>query len=398
MNQPLHVPQHVLRKSRIYSILDEICQDLDLSTTQSEAAQTSYETAGAWLSAASNPLLQRIDVYPHGSTGLGTTTRPLGREDFDVDVICLVRDFPANRPPAELKKLVGDRLRENVRYAGMLEEKKRCWRLNFKREFHLDISPTIPNAACANGGELVPDKSLREFKPTNPKGYRRLFERRAALKPRLRIEKAFAMDRSRASVEPFPVHGSAEGILCRIVQLLKRHRDVYFFNVTEDVAPISIIITTIAAQAYEYCVSAFVFDSELDVVIATIRMMPHYIERPFINGRSLYVIANETTIGENFAERWNTEPARATAFYAWHAKALADFQAIADLEGIDALTKALADSLGSNVVHRVMAARTTAISNARAAQQLFVAPVTGLTLTGSAAATPVLKNTYFGDG
>ena len=52
-------------------------------------------------------------------------------------------------------------------------------------------------------------------------------------------------------------------------------------------------------------------------------------------------MANETTIGENFAERWNTEPARVPAFYGWHAKALADFEAVAQLEGLDVITKRL---------------------------------------------------------
>ncbi len=77
----------------------------------------------------------------YGSAGLGTTVRPLGREDFDVDTIYKVLLFLASGAPAELKKIVGDRLKENARYAGMLEEKKRCWRLNYAREYHLDISP-----------------------------------------------------------------------------------------------------------------------------------------------------------------------------------------------------------------------------------------------------------------
>ncbi|WP_258119996.1 hypothetical protein [Mesorhizobium onobrychidis] len=194
----------------------------------------------------------------------------------------------------------------------MLEEKKRCWRLNYAREFHLDVTPTIVNPSCNNGGELVPDKSLSEFKP-NPKGYWALFEKRALMRPRLKVQKAIAADRQ-ANIEPFPVHIRVKGILRQTVQLLKRHRDIYFFDIEADIAPISIVITTLAAQAYEYCVNTFTFDSALDVVIATIRMMPHFIDRPFVNGQRMYVVANETTIGENFAERWNKEPARATAF------------------------------------------------------------------------------------
>ena len=399
MNQMFTAPPQthlLLRKAEVYSLLDQICQALELTAAQLEAARTSYEAVAEWLSGSDNPLLKWIDIYAHGSTGLGTTVKPIGREDFDVDLICKMLRFTADRPPAELKRIVGDRLKENARYAAMLEEKKRCWRLNYAREYHLDISPTINNAKCANGGELVPDKKLREFKPTNPKGYKALFERRAALIPTLRMQKALAAE-DRAAVEPFPVHGTAKGILRRTVQILKRHRDVHFLEVVEEIAPISIIITTLAAQSYEYCVKSFVFDSELDVLIATIRLMPHFIDKPVVNGRRIYVVANETTVGENFAERWNTEPARAAAFYEWHAKALADFEALPDLQGIDVIGKSLEGSLGSSVVRKVIDARTDSISQARTAKKLYVAPTVGLTLSSAANATPVRSNTFFGD-
>ena len=399
MNQMFTAPPQahlLLRKAEIYSLLDQICQALELTAAQLEAARTSYEAVAEWLSESDNPLLKWIDIYAHGSTGLGTTVKPIGREDFDVDLICKVLRFTADRPPAELKRIVGDRLKENERYAGMLEEKKRCWRLNYAREYHLDISPTIINANCGNGGELVPDKKLREFKPTNPKGYRALFERRAALMPTLRTQKALAAE-DRAAVEPFPVYGTAKGILRRTVQILKRHRDVHFLKVIEEIAPISIIITTLAAQSYEYCVKSFIFDSELDVLIATIRLMPHFIDRPVVNGQRIYVVANETTVGENFAERWNTEPARVAAFYEWHAKALADFEALPDLQGIDVIGSNLEGSLGSSVVRKIIDARTESISQARTAKKLYVAPTVGLTLSSAANATPVRSNTFFGD-
>lgn len=399
MNQMFTAPSQahlLLRKAEIYSLLDRICQALELTAAQLEAARTSYEAVAEWLSESDNPLLKWIDIYAHGSTGLGTTVKPIGREDFDVDLICKVLRFTADRPPAELKRIVGDRLKENARYAAMLEEKKRCWRLNYAREYHLDISPTIINANCGNGGELVPDKKLREFKPTNPKGYKALFERRAALMPTLRTQKVLAAE-DRAAVEPFPVYGAAKGILRRTVQILKRHRDVHFLEVVEEIAPISIIITTLAAQSYEYCVKSFVFDSELDVLIATVRLMPHFIDKPVVNGRRIYVVANETTVGENFAERWNTEPARVAAFYEWHAKALADFEALPDLQGIDIIGKSLESSLGSSVVRKVMDARTESISQARTAKKLYVAPTVGLTLSNTANATPVRSNTFFGD-
>lgn len=399
MNQmTMKTPQSpvFLKKTEIYTILDEICRDLELTETQYEAARTSYEAVSAWLSDSDDPFLQYLDVYAHGSAGLGTTVKPLGREDFDVDLICLVYGFSAQRDPAELKRIIGKRLRENARYASMLEEKKRCWRLNYAREFHLDIAPTVLNPACQNGGILVPDKKLREWKPTNPKGYKALFEKRASLRPKLRMLKTFAAE-DRANIEPFPAQSSAKGILRQTVQLLKRHRDIAFFDVEEEIAPISIIITTLAARSYEHCVLNYIFDTELDVLVDTIRMMPHFIEKPFVNGRRLYVVPNETTNGENFADRWNSEPQRVKAFYDWHESALADFESLRSLEGIDLLTRGLEKSLGEKVVRRVMNARTETVSAARASKSLFVAPAVGLTLSSSAQATPVPRNTFFGD-
>jgi len=144
-------PDYVLRrKGEAYTILDEICQELELSEAQYEAAKTSYEAVADWLGKSTHPTLRMLSLYAHGSTALGTTVRPLAREDFDVDLICLVLGLTGDMPPAELKKLIGDRLREHGQYAAMLEEKKRCWRLNYAREFHIDISPTIPNQHCNN--------------------------------------------------------------------------------------------------------------------------------------------------------------------------------------------------------------------------------------------------------
>jgi Second Messenger Oligonucleotide or Dinucleotide Synthetase domain len=386
----------LFRKEEIYAILEEICQDLELTPSQFEAARKSYEEVGAWLSASANPLLNWIEVYAHGSIGLGTTVKPIGRKDFDADVICLVTNFRSSESPAELKRMVGDRLRENEKYARMLEEKKRCWRLNYEKAFHLDISPTIPNRHCTNGGELVPDKKLREFKPTNPKGFKIWFDEKSKLQARFKIRKALSTE-SQANVEPFPSQKAIKGVLRRTVQLLKRHRDIHFENVKEDIAPISIIITTLASKSYEFCIGQFVFDSPLDLLIAVVRMMPHFIERPFIGGKKIYVVPNDTTQGENFADRWNSEPERAQAFYSWHDKVLSDFEKLSTLQGIDLMSTSMSKSLGESVVKRVMSARTASVSQARSVGKLFVAPIIGLSTKSAFGATPVPKNTHFGD-
>lgn len=257
----------LMRKTATWEILEEICEDLEPTDTQYEESKTSYETVAGWLSASDNPILKHLSLYAHGSSALGTTIRPIGREDFDLDTICRVYGLTDTASPSVLKQIIGNRLREHALYRTMLEEKKRCWRLNYERAFHLDISPTILNPRCSNGGELVPDKSLKTWKPTNPQGYKALFERRCQLQPRLKFTKSIAGDSGiRADIEAFPNRKKRKGILRRIVQLLKRHRDIMFQHVAADIAPISIIVTTLAAQSYEFCVSKFNFESELDVL------------------------------------------------------------------------------------------------------------------------------------
>ncbi|MDA8587205.1 nucleotidyltransferase [Rhodobacteraceae bacterium] len=385
------------RRAEIYKFLEEICQDLDLLGEQTMRAKRAYEAVAEWLAGSLHPLLSNIDVYPQGSTALGTAVRPLGRDEFDVDLICLILKGHAGMAPEDIKKIIGDRLREHATYAKMLVEKKRCWRLDYAGDFHLDLSGTIRNIQCVNGGELVTDKKLHGWHPTHPKGYRQLFEKRAQLMPRMRRMFAKTQMRDQASIEPFPDPSIPKGVLRRVVQLLKRHRDNHFLNVKEDIAPISIIITTLAMRSYDHCVGMYEFDDELDVLISTIRMMPHFIDKSSRDGRQYYAVWNETTQGENFADRWNLEPQRAAAFYAWHGKALSDFQAMRDAEGLDGVTKTAKSNFGDKVVTRVMDARTNKISAARKSSSLLVAPAIGLTTKASAAAQTVRKNTFFGD-
>ena len=105
-------------------------------------------------------------------------------------------------------------------------------------------------------------------------------------------------------------------------------------------------------------------------MIDVIRLMPHFIDRPVVHGRVIYSVPNETTQGENFAERWNSEPQRAKAFFDWHARALRDLELLASLEGQDVISKSLSSSLGDGLVRKVMNARTDTISSARAGETI----------------------------
>ena len=286
---------NVSKKAELYELLRQVCVELDITETQYDQAKSAYDAVSEWLSASDSVLFKDATIYVHGSSALNTITKPISGDEFDVDLICFFPALSKNVEASFVKKLLGDRLREHERYAKILEEKKRCWRLNYAGVFHADIAPTIPNAACTNEGELVPDKLARDWKPTHPRGYRRLFDQRAALRPRIKIAVASEAYDFRAAIVPFPSPGGARGVLRRTVQLLKRHRDISFENVEADIKPISIIITTLAARSYEYVVNLRTYDTEFDVLLATVMLMPHFIERRVSNGKEQYVVENETT-------------------------------------------------------------------------------------------------------
>jgi Second Messenger Oligonucleotide or Dinucleotide Synthetase domain len=182
-------PMLQARRTQIVEVLETVCESLELSTSQFALAKQRYEGVGACLAGADHPMLRVIAIYLQGSTALRTTVRPIGVSEHDVDLVAHVRNPDVEISPAALKKAISDCLRANGNYAPLLEEMPRCWRLSYANEFHMDITPSIPNPNCRFGGELVPDKTLKVWKASNPKGYKRLFEERSKLAPVIRLRK-----------------------------------------------------------------------------------------------------------------------------------------------------------------------------------------------------------------
>jgi hypothetical protein len=385
----------LLRKAQVVGILELVCQALELTASQYDLAKSRYESVGSWLAESANALLATATIYPQGSVALGTTVKPLARDEHDVDLICFVRGLDVNLPPAALKYAIGQRLRENAHYRDRLEEMARCWRLKYQNDFHLDITPSIKNPNCPSDGELVPDKKVNQWKPSNPRGYQRWFQEFAQLQPRIHLARDTLAEGVRAELQPFPEPTRLKGILRRAVQLVKRHRDIHFQKLDLDLRPISIILTTLAAKSYARCVAASEYESELDVLNDVVRLMPMFIEERVVQGRKQWFVWNETTAGENFAEKWNKAPRLAEAFFEWHARASADMSELIGIVGLDRLTKNLRESFGDTPVAKVMREVTDQVSHARRDGRLSVAASVGLSV-GAGIATGVRANTFFG--
>lgn len=389
-----------LRRSQLLELIEQACQYLEPSTYQRDLARQRYEGVGDWLARSDDWLLAAVEIRLQGSIAIGTAVKPIGANEFDVDLVAHVPETDVALSPALLKQRIGDRLRSNGKYAPLLKEMPRCWRLDYANEFHLDITPSIPNPECRFGGELVPDKMLKAWKASNPLGYRRKFERRAALVPRIRsvFGKAYDSAKADGQVEPYPEEKRLKGILRRIVQIAKRHRDVHFIDDDQGRAPLSIIITTLASRAYEACVGNFEYDHELDLIVDVLRRMPLMLQTGAVAGSVVWYLWNQTTAGENFCEKWNKYPERAVAFFEWHDKIVADVERLAAARGLDQVRRLLGDIFGTAPANNAMDSLTERVDAARASSRLSVTRSAGLVVGAVASATPVRANTFFGDG
>lgn len=388
-----------LKKQMIVGLLDEVCQQIEITDTQFQTARVSYEAVGAWLTDSASEFLKTAQIYPQGSIALGTAIKPLTANEFDVDLVCHLPNVRNSSNAKAVKNLVGDRLKAHGTYSAMLEEKQRCWRLNYANEFHLDITPSIANPLCHQDGELVPDKALTLWKPTNPKGYVGKFRQYASLLPRFYFaETNFAAAASK-SIEPLPVPTMSKPILKRIVQLLKRHRDNIFFGTSRaSLAPISVIVTTLASWAYAKCATPAIHNDEFDFITAVIRAMPSFIRVENTPEGHRYFIVNETTTGENFADKWNSDPRLPEAFNGWHADLVSSIESLLLVEGMDQFADVLSRKFGAKKdgVRSTFVRHVNQIGQARLNGALSVAPTAGLIVSPSLGSVALPKNTFFG--
>lgn len=372
-------------------ILELLCQNMELTPTQYRDAETKYKAVSNWLAESDDPRLASGLIFPQGSMRLGTTVKPLGRDEFDIDLVAQL-GYAQNDSPNEVYIAVGNRLRANATYKELLEPKNRCWRLNYAESsgLHMDITPAIHNASCTNGGLLVPDRKLSDWSPSNPAGYADWFEERAKLQPTMLFVETVTL---RADVAPLPEQIKLKGPLKRIVQLCKRHRDLMFAHDTHGNAPISIIMTTLAAHAYEQLTRTNRFNNEYELVAAVIKAMPDFIEIDESSGQRTYVICNPSTDGENFAERWNNHPERARAFYRWHGRMMADLDKLMETHGVDGVVRYLGEHItGTRDAGKVANLVTERVTAARE-KGLLKSGAIGLGLTTG---RTVQGNTFFG--
>lgn len=365
------------------TLLLNVAEELDIPGELVDRAIREYEAVGDWLCASGSALLPFEPlIYPQGSFRLGTSTRSLtGKEDYDIDLVCVLHMTKEQSSQAELKNRIGTRLKSHPSYRHVLKEGSRCWTLDPTDPFHMDILPAIPDPDGLPASILITDKDLFYWQHSNPIGYADWFK--LQMLERFNEKRQVIAKAINASVEDVPMW-RVKTTLQRVIQLLKRHRDLYFQN-DQNRKPISIIITTLAAKAYDN--NPNLHEALFDMVVG---MKDHIESRD-----GVYWVPNPVNPAENFADKWAKYPARATKFFAWLERVESDLNVFAKASGIDGVAGSLAPGFGAKLVNQAVGRLGETAREQRDAGKLFVTGATGA-LSG-AHGQKIEKHNFFGE-
>jgi hypothetical protein len=329
-------------KQKLAEVLVKTASALDIPDHVYEDAVVKYEGVGAWLAADDSEIKQFTpEIYPQGSFRLGTVVRPIADYEYDIDLVCLLKMRKEDTTQKNLKKIVGDRLKQHDFLKQILTPSRRCWLLDYPLEqnrpaFHMDVLPAVPNLDRLPDGILLTDTELTQWQKSNPKRYAEWFYERIKV---ILMEKRAAVAKAiRASVEEVP-EWQVKTPLQIAIQVLKRHRDIHFQSEAES-RPASIIVTTLAAQSYRN--QPDIYDAFIDIA----RDMPRFIENR--NGR--WWVANPVEPDENFADRWNEHPERRVSFVRWLSKVQSDFSQLAGRQTLNEAVSVLSPLIGASIM------------------------------------------------
>jgi len=392
---------------QLFRMLEKVSKNLDISPSIHKDAEEKYKAVGEWLAEGEYCLIDKKiclkdgDIYAQGSIQIGTVVRPIGQEEFDIDLVFYTPNISTDDiSPEKLKELIGDRLKsENLIYDNTkVTSTNRGWCIKFDKKFHLDITPSLDKMdEPDNNSELVADKKLETYMPSNPKDYTTWFDNISLTIPIIEsTQRLFKSDifmdglsmtmEDSATVHILPKHEETKLLLQRFIQIFKRHRsEQYKDRGDKKHKPSSIIITTLATNSYLYCIENFSYENEYDFMLDVLKNMPKFIT----TRRNEYWIENPTIKSENFAEKWNDKPIRKEHFYAWHDSCMKFFNKFHPDMGQDILFESLVDGFGKDA---------TQIIRDEYIQELSDSRKKGLLSTAIASTPTIVKpNTFFGE-
>lgn len=389
----------------IETFLEALRKELEVPDHRYEQAERSYTSLGDWLHREASTIRQYDpQVYCQGSFRLGTAIRPhTDAEEYDVDSVVELRLLTKrDKTQQQLKAMLGVEIQSYHDAMAMVKpvrEGNRCWILDYAdgAQFHMDVVPAVPNhdqqyrlltasfldARWASTAIAITDKREPNYRiltddwpRSNPKGYANWFASRQAevfeRRQRAVLDTLRKQGLVTASVERLPAF-KVKTPLQSAIMILKRHRDNMFAREL-DMRPISVIITTLGAHAY----------NNQDTIAGTLFAILNDMDKFIVHHGGRWIVANPTDALENFADKWNRDPKKKVAFDAWLRQARDDFHAAAQAATFREMADALAPRMGHALSMRAMDRLTAGSRLLRAA--------TGASAAAGAVAAPSFAN------
>lgn len=319
---------------------------LDISPTNYKLAVDRYKAVGSCIEDyLKKELGLDVHIYPQGSFKIGTVTYPADRDDgYDIDLVCEVQEAKYKITPQKLKEIVGQALESDSVYKNMIDkEGRRCWTIVYKEQngikFHIDVLPSVPehieiveDTSIATTTRIKEGNIVKEYvwDSTDPLAFAQWFDNinkksYDSIQLNYRTILYESNKNIYASVDDVPKE-LVKTKLQKIIQILKRHRDIRFVNSNnKDAKPMSMIITTLVATIYEHV------NIEHEDIMATIKKIIEELAKykalieheEFVANGLIQKVNGEWKIqnpvaDENLADRWHEDNnKKAKAFFQW---------------------------------------------------------------------------------
>jgi hypothetical protein len=369
------------RNVQLDDLLDRMAEGLQLDKTRYDLMIQHYEAIKKWIETDETFFKPfKYELYPHGSVRTRTTVKPIGKDEFDLDIALHLKTNFNNHTPEKIYNELSRRLKEHALYSGKMELKNRCIRLNYAGDFHIDILPGIQENEWDENKLRVPDRALKTWVSSNPRGYAKWFlEKNNVLKLSL-LEKAV-----RAENLPSNDYENKKP-LQRGVQLIKRYRDIYFQK-DDTYKTSSIVLTTIAGQFYNGEESIYLtVESIVNRILLHTRNMSTRIK-----------VLNPVNSEEDFTDKWENEPEYYYAFKAFSEHLYKEWQELKKENGVITEGIILKGLFGDELYSGAQTSQANIIEKARISNQLGIDRTTGSLTSASMISTSTVKtNTFYG--
>lgn len=370
---------HKNKTEQLNDLLNRIGEKLQLNKTMQCLVSEKYDEVYTTLE-KSDDFKYSGNVYPQGSYALQTTVKPLGSDDFDLDVVIQFdKLWSSELNSTEVIDSVVSGLADT--YAD-IEPKNRCVRINFK-DFHLDVVPAFPYNKDDMEKIKVPNVETDDWKISCPKGYISWFEEKCKFKEViLEMSEKFAMTQEKLTEQvPYEIKPP----LKIAVQLAKRFRDVYFKNRQSKPTP-SIIITTLFADSYDAS------SSEYEAIENILLKICDKIQET----KGVMEVRNPANNMEIISECWSDNPSNYIAFCEYIKEFTKRWKMLGEASGIKEIETILESMFEENIASQVIIEQAKFIADKREKDNLMISSE-GIISRLGVGTVAIRKNNFFGE-